>query len=319
MAPQTDTLKLDDADDELDELVLDIRKEEKEEKPPIALSKLIPIFLTIFVVTTGIAVGIAAIIYYAGSEAGWRSLSDWVVILLMTFGGFAITASGLAGFWGGQRKIPIRIVSPSDASVIGRGVIICGYSIERCLDNEIELTIYNTKKEPILEEILPLDDQGLFFKGLDKDLVLSEKTANIFVEAWMVSIKSKKLKLLMKEEKLEELNVYKKGLKIGSRYLFPRIYKDFDDKSKVLFDPKRREKGTIEKVSASSGETINIFFPQKGSDDNVIPFSFEALAKMRNNALNFDLKRSRRYLYSLLLFIMGVLYFVVYPVISIFL
>ncbi|MCK5298479.1 MAG: hypothetical protein KAJ76_06205, partial [Candidatus Heimdallarchaeota archaeon] len=58
-----------------------------------------------------------------------------------------------------------------------------------------------------------------------------------------------------------------------------------------------------------------IFFPEKDKDDKFIPFSFEKISEMRQNALYFDIKRRRRVYYSLMFLVMAVL-FGIYPLID---
>ena len=300
-----------------DLLQLELHKEEKDTKPPAPLSRIILIALAVNIGTIGLAVGIGAILNYAFPDS-LQNLSEWITIMLMLFGGMAIIAGGVAGFWGGQRNIPIRLVSPSDASVVGKGMLICGYIIEDCLDGEIELTIYRKKDmESIYEALIPVESSGVFKIELEEDLIDAEKTLHIVVEAWMVSIKAKRLRFAIREKKMENMNVISKGLKIGKVHFFPRIFVDFDDQAKVIYDPKRREKGVIENVTTSDGKQTNIFFPEKSSDEKYVPFSFERVEKMRTNALYFDIKRSRRIFFSLMFFVMGLLYFV-YPLITAF-
>lgn len=300
-----------------DLLQLELHKEEKDTKPPAPISRIVLIALAINIGTIGLAVGIGAILNFAFPDS-LQNLSEWIVIMLMMFGGMAIIAGGVSGFWGGQRNIPIRLVSPSDASVVGKGMLICGYTIEDCLDGEIELTIYRKKDmETIYEGLIQVEPSGVFKIELDEDIVETEKTIHIVVEAWMVSVKAKKLRFVLREKKLENMNVISEGIKIGELHFFPRIYVDFDDQAKVIYDPKRREKGVIENVTTSDGKQTNIFFPDKSSDEKYVPFSFERVEKMRTNALYFDIKRSRRIFFSLMLFVMGVVYFI-FPLISAF-
>jgi len=275
--------------------------------------KIILIFAGIFLISSGIAIGLARLIY-VNFEAGLQSFADWVAIMFLTLGGFAIASGGVSGVWGGQRNIPIRMVSPSDASVIGKGLIVTGYVIEDCLDSEIEFTIYDKDKEPIYEALLPITEDHLFYSKLDGVLDDIKKSTNVYIEAWMVSTKSKRLRFMVREKKYEDLNVYKEGLKVGKVYFFPIVYKDFTDKVKAIFDPKRKEKGMIENVKINKDRTTNIFYPSKEKDDPFVPFSFKKIAEMRQNAIYFDIKRRRRLHYSLLLFLMSVLYFV-YPLI----
>ncbi|MBD3193152.1 MAG: hypothetical protein GF308_21140 [Candidatus Heimdallarchaeota archaeon] len=308
MPPENDQKVSSEIKKDADELTLELHKEEKETKPPMPVKKLILIFSAAFVIAGGLAVGIAAIVYASNSE-GWRDFSEWVSIFLMFLWAITFFAGGISGFWGGQRKIPIRIVNPSNNSVVGKGVIFCGYTIEDCLDNEIELTVYESDEEIVYEELVPVNENGIFYSKLEKAFDSFEKTTKLSVEAWMVSTKSKQTKFLVKNEKLKQMNIVKEGIKIGNWHLFPTIYQDFADKAEIIFDPKRKEKGVIEKVSDSEGGAVNIFFPDSQSEDKVIPFSFEALENMQKNALYFDMRRSRRHLYSLMFFIMAFLYF----------
>ncbi len=314
MSSEDKTIAFSDAEEgKTDELKLELRKEEKGTKAPIAMYKIILIFAGIFLISSGIAIGLARLIY-VNFEAGLQSFADWVAIMFLTLGGFAIASGGVSGVWGGQRNIPIRMVSPSDASVIGKGLIVTGYVIEDCLDSEIEFTIYDKDKEPIYEALLPITEDHLFYSKLDGVLDDIKKSTNVYIEAWMVSTKSKRLRFMVREKKYEDLNVYKEGLKVGKVYFFPIVYKDFTDKVKAIFDPKRKEKGMIENVKINKDRTTNIFYPSKEKDDPFVPFSFKKIAEMRQNAIYFDIKRRRRLHYSLLLFLMSVLYFV-YPLI----
>ena len=119
----------------VDMLQLELHKEEKKTKAPMPMSRLIVIFACILVVSAGLAIGIAKIID-ANSSDDLRNFSEWIVIMLMVLGGGAIFAASITGVWGGQRNIPIRMVSPSNSSVVGKGVMITGYVIEECMDNE---------------------------------------------------------------------------------------------------------------------------------------------------------------------------------------
>lgn len=310
-------IAFDDAEEgKPDELVLEILKTERKTKPPMTMYKFILIFVSIFVISYGIAVSIARLIYVYSSSS--QSFVDWITIMLMVLGGLAVFAGGITGVWGGQRKIPIRIVSPSDLSVVGKGIIVTGYVIEECLDNEIELTIYDKDKETIHEELVEIIENGLFYTTLDDIFDEYTKSTHLVFEAWMVSGKSKKRSFLVRESKLEELNVAKAGLKLGKFQLFPVVYKDFSDKIKTIFDPKRKEKGFIENVKINEMRTTNIFFPEKSDqDDKYVPFSFEKVADMRQNAFYFDLKRRRRLYYGFIFFIMSLAYFL-YPFIDIY-
>ncbi len=302
---------------EIDDLQLELHKEEKETKPPIPLNKLLLIFLVILVVSSGIAVALGAITNTLAAEHP-STFGEWVIIYLMMFGGIAIIGGGASGFWGGQRKIPIRLVSPSDASVVGKGMLVCGYVIEDCIDNEIEFTIYDLKQNILYEEILQIQEDGLFYTEIMENFAPKKKTTSIVIEAWIVSSKTKERKFVVKDIKLEEMNFDSEGIKIGSFHFFPRVYKDFADKAKAIFDPRRKEKGVIENVPLSRGGTTNIFNPGKdASKDKFVPFSFERVAKMRLNALYFDIKRSRRIIISLFFFLMGIGFFI-YPIIAIF-
>ena len=315
MPPQDELDIFEDAEEgKTDILQLELHKEEKETKPPITISKLILIFTAITAGSIGLVFALAAIVN-AVTPDSLQDFSEWISIFMMMFGGIAIIAGGIAGFWGGQRNIPIRLVSPSDASVVGKGLLVCGYTIEECIDNEIELTIYDNKQEKLHEELLAVDKQGIFSTEVEKDLGSSKKTTHIVIEAWMVSEKTKQMKFAIKKKKLDDLNVFKEGIKIGKIHFFARIYKDFEDKAKAIFDPKRKEKGVIENVEVSDGRTVNIFAPTKSSGETLVPFSIERVAKMRQNALYFDIKRSRRIIYSLILFVMGAIYFI-YPAIT---
>ncbi|NHJ47039.1 MAG: hypothetical protein FK733_04555 [Asgard group archaeon] len=314
MSAEDEDIFIDAEEGKPDELVLEILKTEKKTREPIATYKLILIFFGIFVVSAGIAMGIAQLIY--AKSTGGKNFAEWATIMLMILGGFAFSAGGVSGVWGGQRNIPIRMVSPSDSSVIGKGLLVAGYVIEDCLDNEIELTVYNKKKEIVHEELVELTEDGLFYTKLEEAFEHLEKSDHMVIEAWMVSSKSKKLRLLVREKKYEDLNIARAGLKLGKVYLFPVVFKDFTEKIKAVFDPKRKEKGFIENVKVNEERTINIFNPSKKvDDDKFVPFSFERVAEMRQNAYYFDIRRRRRGLYSLLLFGMALLYFL-YPLIN---
>ncbi|MFW9922979.1 MAG: hypothetical protein ACFFDW_06780 [Candidatus Thorarchaeota archaeon] len=310
-----DNNKEEEEEEETDELRLELHKEEKDTKPPLPISKILLIFAAITIVSIGLAISIAAIAN-AAFPSSPRDFGEWVVIFLMMFGGLGIISGGIAGFWGGQRNIPIRLVSPSDASVVGVGLLICGYAIEDCMDNEIELTIYNKNKEAIYEELLPIDKNGIFFTEINDNLFSSKKTEHIVVEAWMVSQKTIEMKFVRSATKLEEMNVYSQGIKVGKLHFFPKLYRDFSDKAKAIYDPKRKEKGIIENVKINETRSTNIFFPSKSADDKYVSFSIERVVKMRQNALFSDIKRSRRVLMSLFLFAMSLAFFI-YPIISV--
>jgi len=318
MPPKDDDLELfsDAEEGKIDELRLELHKEERKTKPPPAVWKIVVIMISIALVLAALAIGLAKIIDNADG-GGTRNFSDWIGIMFLILLGVAIFSGSILGAWGGQRNIPIRIVSPGDASVIGTGVFVSGYIIEDCIDNELELTIYDKTKEVIYEETIAINEDGLFYSELSDAFTGIKKTENISVETWMVSAKSTELKFVRRKKKLDELNVKKYGLKIGSLQFFPIIFKDFSDKAKALFDPKRKEKGYIEKVKMEGGRTTNIFFPEKDKDDKYIPFSFEKVAEMRQNAMYFDIKRRRRGLYSLIFLAMAVL-FAIYPLIDAF-
>jgi hypothetical protein len=298
-----------------DELVLEILKTERRTREPLALYKVVLIFLGIFVVGAGIALGIAGIINANSLE---KSFSEWAVILLMIFGGLTLSAGGVSGVWGGQRNIPIRLVSPGDSTVVGKGFIVTGYVIEDCLDNEIEMTIYDKDKNVLYEELVEITEDGLFYTKIDEGLEEFTKSKHLVVEAWMVSQTSKKIKWFVKESKYEDLNIIQDGLKLGGIYFFTRVHRDFTDKVGAIFDPRRKERGFIENVKVNEERTINIFNPtKKVDDDKYVPFSFARVAEMRQNAYYFDIKRKRRVVYSILLMFIAMLYFL-YPFISIF-
>ncbi len=316
MPPKDDNLELLSASKEgkVDELRLKLHKEEKKSKPPPAMWKIVVIMFSVALVSAALAIGLAKIIANA-SEGGTRDFSDWIGIMFLMLLGVVIFSGSIIGVCGGQRNIPIRMVSPSDASVVGTGAFVSGYIIEDCMDNEIELTIYGKTKEVIYEETVPINEDGLFYAELSDAFTDIKKTESISVETWMVSAKSTELKIVKRKKKLDELNVKSDGLKIGTLHFFPRIYKDFADKVKALFDPKRKEKGYIEKVKMEGGRSTNIFFPEKDKDDKFVPFSFEKISEMRQNALYFDIKRRRRVYYSLMFLVMAVLYGI-YPLID---
>ncbi len=300
----------------IDELQLELYKEEKETKPPLPLNRLLLIFLAVLVGSSGIAVALGAITNTLATENP-STFAEWVILYLMLFGAFAIIGGGVSGFWGGQRKIPIRLVSPSDASVVGTGMLVCGYVIEDCIDNEIEFTIYDLKQNVLYEEILHIQEDGVFYTEIMEEFAPSKKTTTIVIEAWVVSAKTKERKIVVKDAKIKEMNVDSEGIRMGDLYFFPRVHKDFTDKAKAIFDPRRKEKGVIENVPLSSGGTTNIFNPTKEtSQDKFVPFSFERVAKMRLNALYHDIKRSRRIIISFFFFLMGIGFFI-YPLISI--
>lgn len=301
----------------IDDLQLELHKEEKEIKPPIPLSTLLLIFLAILIGASGIAVALGAITNTLATESP-SNFVEWVIIYLMLFGGIAIIGGGVSGFWGGQRKIPIRLVSPGDASVVGTGMLVCGYAIEDCIDNEIEFTIYDLKQNILYEEILHIQENGLFYTEIKEEFAPKKKTTTIVIEAWVVSEKTKERKFVVRAAKLKEMNIDSEGIKIGTLHFFPRVHKDFADKAKAIFDPRRKEKGVIENVPISGGGSTNIFHPSKDtSQDKFVPFSFERVAKMRTNALYHDIKRSRRIIISLFFFLMGIGFFI-YPIITIF-
>jgi hypothetical protein len=310
-------IAFDDAEEgKPDELVLEIIKPERKTKPPMSMGKFILIFASVFVISYGLAVAIARIIFSASSSG--QSFAEWITIMLMIFGGLAVFAGGITGVWGGQRNIPIRVISPGDSTVIGKGIIVTGYVIEDCLDNEIELTIYDNDKKAIHEELVEITEEGLFYTELGDIFNEYKKTTHVVLETWMVSNKSKKLRFLVREKKYDDLNIAKPGLKLGKFYLFPTEYKDFTDKVKAIFDPKRKEKGFIENVKIDERRSTNIFFPEKKvDDDKYVPFSFEKVAEMRQNAFYFDLRRRRRLYYGLIFFLMSLAYFL-YPFIDIF-
>ncbi|MBK5114755.1 MAG: hypothetical protein KGD59_11005 [Candidatus Heimdallarchaeota archaeon] len=316
MPPKDDEFELFSAVEEgkIGELRLKLHKEEKKAKPPPPLWKVVVILFSIAIVAAALAIGLAKIIDNA-STSSTRDFSDWIAIMLMILLGGAVFSGSIIGFWGGQRNIPIRMTSPSDASVVGIGMFVSGYVIEDCIDNELELTVYDKKKDTIYEKLIPINEDGLFYEELTEAFSETKKSENISVEAWMVSAKSTKIKFVTRKKKLDDLNVKKEGLKIGSLYFFSLIYKDFSDKVKAIFDPKRKEKKYIEKVKLDSGRTTNIFFPEKDKDDKFVPFSFEKVAEMRQNAIYFDISRKRRAFYSLIFLLLAFLY-ALYPIID---
>lgn len=292
----------------VDELKLELRKEEKKTKPPTAFYKIILIYVATFVVTAGLGFIIVRVITNNSTDPS-RDFGYWTTVIFMMFGGTSIFAGGVSGVWGGQRNIPVRMVSPVDSSVIGKGIFVTGYVIEDCLDNEIELTIYGKDKEVLYEEIVPIIEGGLFYTKIDDAFDDVEKSTHVIFETWMVSSKSKRLKFVLREKKIDELNVFKEGIVIGNLHFFPRIYKDFTDKVKAIYDPKRIEKGVIENIKINEQKTTNLFFPTKQNEDGYVPFSYERVADMRLNAFYFDKKRRRRLIYGFLFFIMSILYF----------
>jgi hypothetical protein len=295
----------------LDILELEIHKEEKETKPPLAVWKIIVIFAVITVVLASLAVGVAKILDVT-TDHPINDFYDYMDIMFLIIAAGALFSMGISGFWGGQRNIPIRMVSPADSTVVGVGMMVCGYVIEECIDNEIELTIYDSEKEVIYEEILQVDPDGLFYTEIHEDFVTGKKTKHIEVESWFVSNKSKALKFVKTSQKLEDLNVANPGLTIGNIHFFPRIYQDFSDKVKAVYDPRRKEKGVISNVDTGEGKTVNVFFPGKSDAEEYVPFSLEKIANMRLNAYYFDIKKRRRSLYVLLFLCMSILLFI-YP------
>ena len=291
----------------IDELKLELRKEEKKTKPPIAIYKIILIYVGTLLITSAIGFGIVQIIVNNSTEPT-RDFGYWTTVIFLMLGGLGFFAGGVSGVWGGQRNVPIRMVSPIDSSVIGKGLFVTGYTIENCLDNEIELTIYGKDKEVVHEELVPITEGGLFYTKIAGVFEEEKKSKHLIFETWMVSLKSKRLKIVVKKKKLDELNVAKKGLTIGNFCFFSLIYKDFTDKVKTIFDPKRIEKGVIENVKINKQKTTNIFFPTKQQEDGYVPFSYEKISEMRLNAFYFDIKRRRRLLYGLFFFIMSILY-----------
>jgi len=298
----------------LDILNLEIHKEEKDTKPPMSIGKTVLIFGIVTIIIVGLAVGIGKIIDVV-SENPFYNFAGILSVMFLIAGAFAIFSMGIAGFWGGQRNIPIRMVSPADSSVVGVGLMVCGYVIEDCIDNEIELTIYDTEKEVIYEDVLEVDENGLFFKEILEEIATGKKTKHIDVECWFVSAESKAVKFMKRAHKLEELNVAKPGLKIGDLHIFPRLHQDFSDKVSAVYDPRRQEKGVISAdVDAGGGKTVNVFFPGRSAKDEYVPFSLDRIAEMRLNAYFFDIKRKRRRLYVLLFLCMAVILFL-YPLI----
>jgi len=299
----------------LDVLELEIHKEEKDTKPPLTIRKTILYFAIATVILASLAIGIAKIIDVT-SESTFYGFAEFMDVMFLIVGSAAIFAMGISGFWGGQRNIPIRMVSPADSSVVGVGLMVCGYIIEDCVDNEVELTIYGKDKEVIYEEVLKVDDDNLFFTEIHEEIATGKKTKHIEVECWFVSAESKAVKFIRKTEKLDKLNVAKLGLKIGNIHFFPRLQQDFSDKVSVVYDPRREEKGVIADVPIGEGKTMNVFFPGKNTADEYVPFSLDKIAKMRLNAYYFDVKRKRRSLYVLLFLGMAVILFL-YPLIHI--
>ncbi|MHA1640715.1 MAG: hypothetical protein ACTSXO_02295 [Candidatus Heimdallarchaeota archaeon] len=291
-------------------------KEEKKVKPPMPFYKIALILFGIMLVIYGASLGLARVIQVHSNSS--NDFYYWSTILLMIDGGLALFIGGIFGVWGGQRTIPIRIIAPSDATVVGKGLFITGYVIEQCMDNEIEITIYDKDNEVLFNRLLSLTKEGLFYIKLEDFLVEEKKTKQIVIEAWMVSLQSRKLLFAVKKKTYDELNIKRKGLKIGAVVFFPVIYRDFTDKVKIIFDPKRKEKGVIEKVKLDKHTSINIFFPGQEDEPQLVPFSFERLAEMRTNALYFDIRRRRRLWYSLVFFIMTLLFFLP-PLIFVFL
>jgi len=306
-AKETEIAFSDAEEGKIDELVLEIHKSERDTKPPPSIKKVLVLFTIGFIIAGGIAVGVAALISnYSSDEL--RTFADWISILLLTFAGIALVFGSVTGVWGGQRNIPIRMVSPSDSTVVGKGLLITGYVIEDVMDNDVEITILNKDKEILYETTVAVDEKGIFYTEIQDELDELIKSTHIKVEAWIVTISSKQLKFAVREKIYKDLNVAKKGLKLGKIIFFPIIHRDFTDKVNAVFDPKRREKGVIENVKVSDGSTTNIFFPNRETDDKFIPFSFEKIAEMRQNAMWFDTKRKRRRLYRLVLLIITLLY-----------
>ncbi|MEA2069901.1 MAG: hypothetical protein U9O98_01275 [Asgard group archaeon] len=307
--------------EEEDRLELELHDYEKKTKPPMAIWKIVLIMFSVLIVSAGISVGIAAILNSQFPDS-IQDFTEWVSIFLMLFGGMTVIAGGITGFWGGQRNIPLRLVNPQDATVVGKGVIITGYTIEECLDDEIELTVYSTDEKVLFEALIPVDDNGVFAVELEDELGIEEKSRSIIIESWMVSRESTKLKVFLREEKLEKMNVASKGFTFGSLHIFPKIYEDFEDSVKVLFDPKRKEKGVIEKIEIREERSSSAILTRsvEGTEDSdkYVPFSFEKIGEMRTNALYFDQKRKRRHLLAFLFFGMALLFFL-FPLIEAFL
>ena len=299
----------------LDILELEIHKEEKDTKPPSSVRRIILYFAIATILLASAAIGIGKIIDVVSDE-GFYGFAGILDVMFLITGAAAIFAMGISGFWGGQRNIPIRMVSPADSSVVGVGLMVCGYVIEKCVDNEIELTIYAKDKEVVYEEVLTVDEDGLFFTEVQKEIATGKKTKHIEVECWYISEESKAVKFIRRSEKLKELNVAKPGLKLGNIHFFPRLYQEFSDKVSAVYDPRRQEKGVIAEVDAGGGKTMNVFFPGKNTADEYVPFNLERIAKMRLNAFYFDLKRKRRSLYVLLFLCMAVIQFI-YPLIRV--
>jgi len=298
---------------QLDVLDLEIHKEEKDTKPPTSVGKIVLIFAVITLVLAGITIGVAKILDVA-LDSDFYDFAGYLDVMFLIAGAFGIFSMGISGFWGGQRNIPIRMVSPADSSVVGVGLMVCGYIIEKCIDNEVELTIYGKDKEVLYEEVLAVDEDGLFFTEIQEEIATGKKTKHIEVECWFVSEKSKAVKFIRKTKKLEELNVANPGLKIGNVHFFPRLRQDFSDKVSAVYDPRRQEKGVISDVDVGGGKTMNVFFPGKNTADEYVPFTLDRIAKMKLNAFYFDLRRKRRSLYVLLFLCMAVIMFM-YPLI----
>ncbi|MHA1125457.1 MAG: hypothetical protein ACTSSB_10375 [Candidatus Heimdallarchaeota archaeon] len=298
---------------QLDVLDLEIHKEEKDTKPPASVGKIVLIFAVITLVLAGITIGVAKILDVA-LDSDFYDFAGYLDVMFLIAGAFGIFSMGISGFWGGQRNIPIRMVSPADSSVVGVGLMVCGYIIEKCIDNEVELTIYGKDKEVLYEEVLAVDEDGLFFTEIQEEIATGKKTKHIEVECWFVSEKSKAVKFIRKTKKLEELNVANPGLKIGNVHFFPRLRQDFSDKVSAVYDPRRQEKGVISDVDVGGGKTMNVFFPGKNTADEYVPFTLDRIAKMKLNAFYFDLRRKRRSLYVLLFLCMAVIMFM-YPLI----
>jgi hypothetical protein len=298
-----------------DQLMLELHKEEEKVEKPTSFKRGVLILFAIFAGTAVLAVGIGLIFNYASPNQN-RPLSEWIAMFFMLFGSLGLIIGGILGFWGGQRKIPIRLVSPSDSSIVGKEAIVCGYVIEDCLDNEIELTLYKKDGEIFYENLLPINDQGIFYLKMDEEIPFPDKTSHMKIETWMVAKEATELKFLKRNLDLENMNVASRGIRLADWQLFPRIYKDFADKINVIVDPSRKEKGLIEKVSADEYSASKIFFPKKDVvDEKFVPFSMDRVAKMRENACNFDRKRRNRFFYSLIIMGFSLLLFV-FPAIT---
>ena len=83
MPPKDDELELFTAEEgKIDELRLELHKEEKRTKPPPTLWKVVVIMFSIAIVLAGLAIGVAKGIDNA-STSGTRDFSEWIAIMFL--------------------------------------------------------------------------------------------------------------------------------------------------------------------------------------------------------------------------------------------